>query len=206
MNPSLFDNSGNIAKFMLSAYFGPDIFSKPSDWAIFWNSNRCDVRIDIIAGNIDVHQEFFDFGSSIILTFKLKYFEYRQILMWWIWWKMLININISIKYVDADNISLWIPKNSSNGWFWEDIGFSKDAQRKIQRVKKIVENCDYSWISNLHQQHLATVKCSSPRCEKHLGLKKGKIRYIWWITVKLADLPTSTLSYVSNLITCRWKC
>jgi hypothetical protein len=53
-------------------------------------------------------------------------------------------INFSSKYVDADNISPRIPKISSNGWFREDIGFTKAAQRKIQGVKKIVENCDYS--------------------------------------------------------------
>ena len=135
-----------------------------------------------------------------------KNVEYRQFSMCQKWWKILMYINFSSKYVDANNISLWIPKISSNGWFREDIGFNICVQRKFEGVKKIVEYCDYSWISKLHQQHLATLKCSSLRCEKHLGLKKGKIRYIWWITVKLADLPTSTLSYVSNLITCRWKC
>ena len=103
------------------------------------------------------------------------------------------NINISIKYVDAVNTSLWIPKISSNGWFREYIGSNKAAQRKFEGVKKIVENCDYSGISNLHQQRLATLKCSSFRCEKHLGLKKGKIRYVWSMTVILADFGTSIL-------------
>ena len=167
--------------------------SKSTKLLHLWNSNRCDVRIDIFERILDVHQEFCDVQSSQIVTFKLKYLEYRQFSMWQKWWKILMYINFSSKYVDADNISLRIPKNSSNGWFREDIGFTKAAQRKFEGVKKIVENCDYSWISNLHQQHLATLKCSSLRCEKHLGLKKGKIRHIWWISVKLADLPTSIL-------------
>ena len=193
VNPSLFDNFLDPFKFSLHAYVEPDIFSKPSDWANFWNSNRCDVRIDIFERILDVHQEFCDVQSRQILTIKLKNLEYRQFSMWQKWWKILMYINFSSKYVDADNISLWIPKISSNGWFREDIGFHIGPQRKFQGVKKIVEYCDYSWISNLHQQHLATLKCSSLRCEKHLGLKKGKIRYIWWISVKLADLATSTL-------------
>ena len=193
MNPSRFDNFLDPLKFSLSSFGEADIFSKPSDWANFWNLNRCDVRIDIFERILDVHQEFCDVQSRQILTIKLKNLEYRQFSMWQKWWKFLMYINFSSKFVDPINISLRIPKISSNGWFREDIGLTKAVQRKIEGVKKIVENCDYSWISNLHQQHLATVKCSSPRCEKHLGLKKGKIRYIWWITVKLADLPTSTL-------------
>ncbi len=192
-NPSRFDNFVDRFKCALSNYVEPDIFSKPSDWANFWNLNRCDVRIDIFERILDVHQEFCDVQSRQILTIKLKNLEYRQFSMWQKWWKILMYINFSSKYVDPINKSLRIPKISSNGWFREDIGLTKAWQRKFQGVKKIVENCDYSWISNLHQQHLATVKCSSPRCEKHLGLKKGKIRYIWWITVKLADLPTSAL-------------
>jgi hypothetical protein len=53
-------------------------------------------------------------------------------------------INFSSKFVDPINISLRIPKISSNGWFREDIGLTKAVQRKIEGVKKIVENCDYS--------------------------------------------------------------
>ena len=121
---------------MFCGHFGTDIFFK--------STKLLDVRIDLFERILDVHQEFCDVQSSEIVTFKLKYLEYRQFSMWHILWKILMYINFSSKYVDAVNISLRIPKISSNGWFREDIGFTKAGQRKIQGVKKIVENCDYS--------------------------------------------------------------
>ena len=131
MNPSRFHNFLDPLKFSFSSFGEADIFSKPSDWANFWNLNRCDVRIDIFERILDVHQEFCDVQSRQILTIKLKNLEYRQFSMWQKWWKILMYINFSSKYVDADNISLRIPKNSSNGWFREDIWLTKAWQRKV---------------------------------------------------------------------------
>ena len=84
-NIAIFDNfrnSRNTVEFMLCRHFGTDIFSKSTKLLHLWNSNRCDVRIDIFERILDVHQEFCDVQSSEILTFKLKYLEYRQFSTW----------------------------------------------------------------------------------------------------------------------------
>ena len=75
MNPSWFDNFLDPLKFPLGSFGESDIFSKPSDWANFWNLNRCVIRIDIFERIFDVHQEFCDIQSGQILTIKLKNLE-----------------------------------------------------------------------------------------------------------------------------------
>ena len=139
MNPSRFDNFLDPLKFSLSSFGEADIFSKPSDWANFWNLNRCDVRIDIFERILDVHQEFCDVQSRQILTIKLKNLEYRQFSMWQKWWKMKVVIwkpDLTV----LKNKSLDISR-TKRGIKNLKIGFCRGRLGVFDEVKILVNKC-----------------------------------------------------------------